>query len=104
MKKEFLDIAVYDSSERCRFSNSPHGIKQAIEVFSNLASVLVVFEATGGWEVPLWKVLTEAGIAAVPVNPRQIRDFARVKGRLSKTDKIDAQVIAHYGQASLSVK
>jgi transposase len=33
------------------------------------------------------------------VNPRQVRDFARASGRLAKTDRLDAQVLAHFGQA-----
>ena len=35
----------------------------------------------------------------VVVNPRQVRDFAKATGKLAKTDSIDAQVLAHFGQA-----
>ena len=35
----------------------------------------------------------------VVVNPRQVRDFAKAMGKLAKTDSIDAQVLAHFGQA-----
>lgn len=59
----------------------------------------MVFEATGGFELSFWAALTEAGISPAPINPRQIRDFAKAKGRLAKTDAIDAKVIAHYDQA-----
>lgn len=99
ISKDSLDIAVFDSSKQWHFNNSPIGIKQAIEMFETVKPELVVFEATGGLEIPFWAALSEAGISAAPINPRQIRDFARAKGRLAKTDAIDTQVIAHYGQA-----
>src|SRR4030042_5943360 len=99
ISKDNLDMAVTESNKHWRFSNSPAGIKRVIEQLEELKPVLVVFEATGGLEIPFWAALSEAGIGATPINPRQIRDFARAKGKLAKTDAIDAQMIAHYGQA-----
>lgn len=99
ISKDSLDIAVFDSSRQWHFNNSPGGIKQAIKMFGAIKPELVIFEATGGLEIPFWAALFQAGISAAPINPRQIRDFARAKGRLAKTDVIDAQVIAHYAQA-----
>jgi len=99
VSKENLDIAIARSDSKWRFNNNPGGIKRAIEMIKGVTPVLVVFEATGGLELSLWSALTEAGIDAAPTNPRQVRDFARAKGRLAKTDTIDAQVIAQYGQA-----
>jgi transposase len=34
----------------------------------------------------------------VVVNPRQVRDFARARGLLAKTDALDAQVLAHFAE------
>ena len=99
VSKETLDVAVCDSGERWQFSNSRAGIKIAIETLGRIGPDIVVFEATGGLELPFWEALSEAGISAAPINPRQIRDFARAKGKLAKTDAIDAQVIAQYGRA-----
>jgi transposase len=99
ISKDFLDVAVFDSGKKYNFHNKSTGIAEAVKTFQDMLPVLIVFEATGGLELPFWEALTEAGIDAVPVNPRQIRDFARAKGRLAKTDTIDAQVIAHYGKA-----
>ncbi len=64
-----------------------------------LRDVLVVFEATGGYERPLVEALEARGISYVRVNPRQAREFARATGRLAKTDKVDACVLAHMGRA-----
>ena len=40
-----------------------------------------------------------AGLAAVAVNPQQVRNFARALGQRAKSDPIDAAVIAHFGEA-----
>jgi len=99
VSKESLDVAIIDSDKKWRFSNNPAGIKKTLEMIEETGPALVVFEATGGLELSLWYALSEAGMDAAPVNPRQIREFARAKGRLAKTDTIDAKIIAQYGQA-----
>ena len=60
---------------------------------------LVVFEASGGCERPLAAALAQAGVPFARVNPRQARDFARATGRLAKTDRVDAEVLARMGRA-----
>jgi transposase len=99
ISKEYLDVAVNEPDKKWRFANNPNGINKAVEMLTGMSPVFVVFEATGGLELPFWAALTEAGIEAAPINPRQIRDFAKAKGKLAKTDEIDAGVIAHFGQA-----
>lgn len=99
VSKDSLDVLAYTFGERWCFGNDPAGIAKAIKLFRSMAPVLVVFESTGGLELPLWEALTKAGLDAASVNPRQIRDFAKAAGRLAKTDVIDAGVIAHYAQA-----
>ena len=63
----------------------------------NPASVLL--EASGGMEIPMVSALAAAALPVVVVNPRQVRDFAKATGRLAKTDALDAQVLAHFGEA-----
>lgn len=99
VSKDSLDIAVHASDKQWRFSNDRAGIEKTVDLLGNLDPALVVFEATGGLELTLWAALTEAGMKPVPINPRQIRDFAKAAGRLAKTDVLDARVIAHYAQA-----
>jgi transposase len=60
---------------------------------------LVVFEASGGYERQLMAALDAAGVAYARVNPRQAREFARASGRLAKTDRVDAAVLAEMGGA-----
>src|SRR5260370_8674109 len=59
----------------------------------------VILEATGGLEMPVASALAAAGLAVAIVNPRQVRDFARATGRLAKTDRLDAEVLAPFGEA-----
>ena len=66
------------------------------------AGALVVFEASGGCERPLAAALAQAGVPFARVNPRQARDFARATGRLAKTDRVDAEVLARMGVPSTS--
>ena len=54
--------------------------------------------ASGGCEFACAAALQSAGLPVAIVNPRQARDFARAMGRLAKTDRIDAQGLAHLAQ------
>src|SRR5256885_4866092 len=55
--------------------------------------------AADEYESAVATALVGAGLRVAVVNPRQIRDFAKATGRLAKNDRIDAQVIAAFGQA-----
>ena len=99
ISKDYLDIAIVGSPDKWRFGNNQTGIKKAIKEFRKKSPVMVVFESTGGLEIDLWLALNEAGIDAAPINPRQIRNFAQALNQQAKTDAIDAQVIAQFGQA-----
>jgi transposase len=57
----------------------------------------VVLEASGGYEAPLVTALVLAEVPTFVANPRQVRDFARALGRVAKTDRLDAGVLALYG-------
>ena len=63
------------------------------------SDAFVVFEASGGYERPLAEALDAAGVLRRRVNPRRARDFARASGRLAKTDRVDARVLAEMGAA-----
>ena len=97
VSKATLDVAVLSSGEVTQFANDANGIE---ELAKKVAGVdLVVMEATGGYETAVATALIGAGLRVAVVNPRQIRDFAKASGRLAKNDRIDAQVIAAFGQA-----
>jgi transposase len=72
--------------------------KEALACFARVAKgTLVVLEASGGYERPLTDALARAGTEYARVNPRQAREFARAMGRLAKTDRVDAWVLAEMG-------
>ncbi|MBB5696030.1 transposase [Roseomonas rosea] len=81
-----------------RLPHDEAGLAQVATVLAGLSPALIVLEATGGYEVRLAADLATAGMAVAVVNPRQVRDFARATGRLAKTDRIDAALLALFAE------
>jgi transposase len=99
VSKSRLDVAVRPSMERFSVGNDEDGHKQLRKRLSKLEPQRIVLEPTGGYEVPVVQALVAAKLAVVVVNARQVRSFAQAVGRLAKTDGIDADVLAHFGEA-----
>jgi transposase len=97
--KGSLDVAVRPVKTSWTVSNDEEGICALADRLRELKPTMVVLEATGGLQIPLVAALGQAKLPVVVVNPRQVRDFAKATGRLAKTDAIDAEVIAHFGEA-----
>jgi transposase len=97
--KAHLDIAVRPTGENWRATNDASGIAELATRLRALMPTIIVLEATGGLEWPSAAALAAAGLPVVVVNPRQVRDFARATGKLAKTDRLDAQVLAHFANA-----
>lgn len=99
VSKGQLDVALLHGQEELQFANDAAGIEQLVKRLKTLEVDLVVTEATGGYETAVATALVAAGLRVAVVNPRQVRDFAKATGRLAKTDRIDARVIAAFGEA-----
>ena len=99
VSKDQLDIAVRPDGDTCSMPNDASGITEVVQRLAQLHPKLVVLEATGGLQMPVAGALASAGLPLSMVNPRQVRDFARATGRLAKTDRLDAQVLAHFAEA-----
>ena len=97
VSKAALDLWLYPGGKSWQAEHTPAGISALAEELVALEPAVVVVEATGGLEVSLTVALGAAGLPVTVVNPRQVRDFARATGRLAKTDKLDAQVLAQFG-------
>jgi len=96
VSKETLAAALPDGSVR-EFANDARGIAALLdEARTRAPSVLVCCEATGGYERALADACRAAGVRVVVANAKRVRDFAKGKGLLAKTDAIDARVIALY--------
>ena len=97
--KSTLDIATYPPAEGWQTSNDSQGIDALISWLKHRPVELIVLEATGGLEVMVAGMLANAQLPVVVVNPRQTRDFAKAIGRLAKTDRLDALVLAQFAEA-----
>jgi transposase len=96
----WLDVAIHGMGQPWRVTTDAEGIESLMGTLREQGVHLVVLEATGGYEVPITAALGIEGIPVAVVNPRQVRDFARSLGKLAKTDRLDAQVLAHFGAAT----
>jgi transposase len=97
--KQQLDVHLRPTDESFRLGRDDAGLTELVERLQRLAPVLVVLEATGGYEITVAAALGSAGLPVAVVNPRQIRHFARATGTLAKTDALDARVIALFAEA-----
>jgi transposase len=98
VSKDRLDIAVLGEKQERQVSNTQQGIEDLVKQMQALQPELVVVEATGGYQRSVVEGLFQAGLAVAVVNPARVRQFARACGLLAKTDKLDAQVLAEFGQ------
>ena len=99
VSKAQLDTAFGAEAEVVALANDAAGISQLLERLKGVRPSLVVMEASGGYETAAATAIAAAGWRLAVVNPRQVRDFARATGRLAKTDRIDARVLAAFGKA-----
>jgi len=102
VSQAWLDVAIWPGPEHFRVSNEATAVAALAVRLGALQPRAVVLEATGGVEVLAASELHAAGLAVAVVNPRQAREFARSLGRLGKTDRVDALVLAQFAQASES--
>jgi transposase len=99
--KAQLDVAVRPSLPGWprSYPNTALGIQALVSEVAAVDPISIVVEASGSYERPLTEALNTAGIPVSVVNPRQVRDFAKATGQLAKTDRLDAAVLAWFGEA-----
>lgn len=98
VSKSKFDVATMPASKPHIFDNTPRGISRLVKWLDELQPELVVMEATGGYQNALRDQLWAAQIPFSIVNPKRVRDFTKSTGKLAKTDKIDAAMIALYAE------
>ena len=96
--KDWFEMAVLGEKNTVPVANTKSGIGNLVKRMRALNPQLIVVEATGGYEEVLVLALFEAGLPVALVSPQRVRQYARAKGRLAKTDQLDAQLLAEYGQ------
>ena len=95
---EWLDARIGRDGATARFANTAEGIEALAGFCRRRDGVLVVMEATGGYEKRPFALLWGQGVPSAIVNPRSVRRFAEAMGLFEKTDRIDAGVIAWYAE------
>jgi transposase len=99
VSKALLDVAVHNQPASWQAGNTDAGIAELVNQLQAINPTLVVLEATGGFELRLVAELTAGKLPVVVTNPRRVRNFARSTGKLAKTDKLDAKMLAHFAAA-----
>ena len=99
VSKSQLDVALGQSTTRS-FRNTTAGIDDLIAWLGQQEVARIVIESTGIYSSLAATRLTRAGFAVCVVQPGRIKQFARSQGQLAKTDRIDARIIARFGEAS----
>jgi transposase len=99
MSKDWFDVAILGQKSTKQLANTKRGIRELVRWMSQVQPQFIVVEATGGYEEALVLTLFEAGLPVALVSPQRVRQYARAKGRLAKTDPLDAHLLAEYGKA-----
>jgi transposase len=106
VSKDQLDACVrrgeaqrHDEDDAFVVAHDDAGIDTLVSRLLEEHPVLVILEATGGFERAVVGALAAGGLPVAVVNPRQAREFARATGRLAKTDRIDASILARFAEA-----
>jgi transposase len=99
VSKATLDVYIRPIGKAFKIANTELEIANLVEQLKSFDINLIVLEATGGLETEVIIQLQASLLPVALINPRQGRDFAKATGRLAKTDTIDAQILAHFGEA-----
>lgn len=97
ISKDRLDVALHPTSETRQFANDRSGHGKLLRWLGKRAAARVIFEATGPYGRELERRLEKAALPFARVNPRHARRFAEATGRLVKTDRVDALMLARFG-------
>ena len=99
ISKHKLDVTLGKNGEFFSIPYNDQQIHSLIQKLLNIKPKIILLESTGGLENKLVHLLLQYKLPVVIVNPRHIRNFAKAIGRLAKTDRIDASVLAHFAEA-----
>ena len=98
VSKADLDLFIVPSNKTLKTTNDEKGIREILRLAKELKPASIVVESTGVYQNGLVSVLVKENLPVVVTNPRRIRDFAKAKNKLAKTDKIDSEIIALFAK------
>lgn len=96
--KQTLDVCIWPENINGTFNYDAKGLQQLLKLLPAPGTCLITIEATGGYQRKLVTLLIKAEHQVAVVNPRQVRQLAGALGIKAKTDRIDAHVIARFGE------
>ena len=98
VSKAWLDVHMTGNKRHFRVTHDASGVAELVRRLGGGSAIRVVKEASGGYELVRDEELVAQGVITAIVNPKRARDFAKAMGLEAKTDRIDAKVIARYGE------
>ena len=96
--KETCEVCIRPDNIRKSFANDEQGRIEMARLLAETQPVLIILEASGGYEIPVVEVLAVRELKVAVINPRQVRDFAKATGKFAKTDALDAEIIARFAE------
>ncbi|WCR56551.1 IS110 family transposase [Rickettsia asembonensis] len=93
-----LDVWLHPLNKYKVFDNDQKGIKELVEYIADYNIAKIVIEATGGLEYKAAKTLQKTGYLVSVVNPYFTSAFRTMRGKFTKTDTIDAQMLALFAE------
>ncbi len=99
VSKSALDVCMTPAERAIHVAYDEAGIDEIVAQLTETPPALIVIEATGGLEIRIASELASQSLPVAVINPRQARDFAKATGRLAKTDRVDAAVLAAFAKA-----
>ncbi|MEL7446338.1 MAG: transposase [Pseudomonadota bacterium] len=99
VSKDTLDARRLSDEAHIQVSNDREGLLELITWMKGHEIAQVVYEATGRYHRTLERILGKHGFPLAKVNPKNARRFAEAVGRLAKTDRVDALMLARMGRA-----
>ena len=98
VSKATLDFDCLPVSAPRQFANDAVGNAALVVLLQGSGVERIVIEATGGYETAAASAWAVAALPVVVVNPKQVRDFAKAMGHFAKTDRLDAKLLALFGE------
>ena len=104
VSKASLSLHILPSGETLSLQNDGAAIRRLLKreqkrnCKQGLGSMLVICEATGGYEDAVLKTASELGLDCHRAHGSGVRAYAKFRGRHAKNDPIDAALIAGYGR------
>ena len=98
ISKALLDVASYPEGEINQFTNDTKGCKDLLTWLANYNVENIIFESTGPYHRYLERFLGQQGMPFSLVNPRYAKRFGQAMGKLAKTDRADALMLAKFGK------